>query len=590
MARRPSFLQFGSNDVPPLFSLGVLSVQHTAIVLINLVYVLIITKALGISGSSQLAIMAITLLAAGMGSIVQAAYGSRLLIVFHPNPIYIPLIIAAGLAHGASGIAVLVATAGILQFAFGSAVSRLRVLFPPEVCGVVVIMLGITLLPNSLRGIVEGSLKSTEHVVDFGSLAIAVLTLSIAAACSVWLKGTPRFFSIFIACLIGMVAAYLTGHWNYISIDPDISQSIATGARVSEALLNWHYDRIQSSFAQPLFALPEMHWPVFAFDKGLILIAAMAALVNVVDELGVLIGAERLDDADWRKPDFKRMSRGLQSSGLFTALSGIFGGIALGMSSANLSLAYATGVTSRFVAIATGALLITVAFMPKVLFLVTTMPDPVLAGVLFYAAAYFIVSGCELAMSRMMSPRRALVIGVPVGIGIILQSTPALHHVVEGGAYEHLFAPMTFATLVAILLNFVMRINISQKETLTVKKDTSGDEIYETLERLGETWGLHRITLTRASSSIRELAELFSAVSDGDLTCTIENNDLYLFVTFNYSGEPILIPDKAPATDELLNDPKALLSMSGWIIKTFSDRVHVTSQKRQQEVRIGFEC
>lgn len=590
MARKPSYLQFGNHDTPPPFSLAILSVQHTAIVLINLVYVLIITKALSISGSAQLAVMAITLFSAGLGSIAQALYGSRLLIIFHPNPIYIPLIIAAGYAHGIAGITVLVVTAGLFQFMFGSAVSRLRVLFPPEVCGVVVIMLGVTLLPNSLRGIVQASPENAKYAIDSISLAIALVTLSTAAACSVWLKGTPRFFSILIACVIGMIMAYLTGHWNYIPIESDIAKNISHGARISEVLLEWHYDRIQNSLSQPLFSLPSFQLPTYTFDKGLLLIAAMAALVNVVDELGVLIGAERLEDADWRKPDFKKMSRGLQASGLFTAISGIFGGLALGMSSANLSLAYATGATSRIIAIATGALLIIVAFMPKVLFLVTTMPDPVLAGVLFYAASYFIVSGAELAMSRLMSPRRAIVIGVSVGIGIILQSTPALHDAVKGSAYEHLFAPMTFATFIAIALNLIMRINISQKEVITIQKDHSGEVIYETLERLGENWGLHRITLTRASSSIRELAELFSAVADGPLTCTIENNDLYLYITFRYSGEEIRIPDKAPSTDELLNDAKGVSSMSGWIIRTFSDRVNVTSKSGLQEVRIGFEC
>lgn len=590
MARKPQYIEFGNLDIPPPFSLGILSFQHAIIVLINLVYVLIITKALNISGSAQLAIMATTLFSAGVGSIVQALYGSRLLILLHPNPIYIPLIIVAGYSHGVSGIMVLVVTAGLFQFAFGSVVSRLRVLFPPEVCGVVVIMLGVTLLPNSLRGIVQDSSEHAEFIVDAGALAIALLTLATATACSIWLKGTPRFFSIIFACVLGMIVAKVTGQWHYISIDSDIANTISHGARLSEAVLQWHYDRVDNSLSQPLFSFPSFQLPSFQFDQGLILIAAMAALVNIVDELGVLIGTERLDDADWRKPDFTKMSRGLQTCGFFSAVSGVLGGFALGMSSANLSLAYATGATSRVIAIAAGALLIVVAFMPKVLFLVTTMPDPVLAGVLFYSASYFIVSGAELAMSRMMAPRRAIVIGVSVGIGIILHSTPALHEVVKGSSFEHLFAPMTFATFFAIVLNLVMRIGISQKEVITIHKENSVEPICEAVDRLGETWGLHRKTVTRASYSIRELSELFSSMAEGVLTCTIENNDLYLYITFCYSGEEIRIPDKAPSADELLDDPKGVSSMSGWIVKTFSDRVDVKSKSGVHEVRIGFEC
>ena len=564
MARKPSYLQFGNNEIPPPFSLAVLSFQHAAIVLINLVYVLIITKALNISGNAQLAIMAITLLAAGVGSIVQAIYGSRLLIIFHANPIYIPMIIAAGYSHGVPGITVLVVTAGLFEFVFGSAVSKLRALFPPEVCGVVVIMLGVTLLPNSLRGIVQGAAETTQYVIDADALKIALLTLATAAGCAVWLKGIPRFFSIFIACVMGLILAHLIEYWNN--------------------------SPLQSSINHSLFSLPSPQIPSFALDEGLILIAAMGAILNVVGELGTLIGADRLDDADWRKPDFKKMSRGLQTGGIFTVFSGLLGGFALGMSVANLSLAYATGASSRMIAIVAGAMLVIVAFMPKLLSLVTMMPDPVLAGVLFYTASYFIVSGAELSMSRMMSPRRAIVIGVSVGIGILLQSTPALQDAAKGSAYEHFLAPMTFATFIAIALNLIMRINISKKEVITFHKNKSADVFVEKLERLGETWGLHRKTLNRATSSIRELAELLSGVCDGNLTCTIENNDLYLFLTFRYSGEEIRIPENAPTADELLHDPKSVPTMSGWIIKTLSDRVEVTSKHGQHEVRIGFEC
>jgi xanthine permease XanP len=564
MARKPSYLQFGNNDIPPLSSLAALSVQHAAIVLINLVYVLIITKALKISGNAQIAVMAITLLSAGVGSIVQAIYGSRLLIIFHANPIYIPMIIAAGYSHGVAGITVLVVTAGLFEFVFGSVVSKLRALFPPEVCGVVVIMLGVTLLPNSLRGIVQGSADTAQYVIDGGALKIAVLTLATAAGCSVWLKGTPRFFSIFIACVMGLILAHLTGYWNN--------------------------HPVQHSINYPLFSLPILQFPTFALDQGLIFIAAMGAILNVVGELGTLIGADRLDDADWRKPDFKKMSRGLQTGGTFTVVSGLLGGFALGMSVANLSLAYATGASSRMISVVAGALLVIVAFMPKILSLVTMMPDPVVAGVLFYTASYFIVSGADLSMSRMMSPRRAIVIGVSVGIGIILQSTPALQDAVKGSAYEHFFAPMTFATFIAIVLNVIMRINIAQKEIITVQNNDFGDVFVETLERLGETWGLHRKTITRASSSIRELAELFSVNSDGSMTCTIENNDHYLFITFHYSGNEICIPEKSPTADELLNDPRGVSLMSGWIIKSLSDRVHVTNKHGLQEIRIGFEC
>lgn len=584
MPKRPSNIQFANAEMPPAASIGILAVQHSAIVLINLVYIVIITKALKLDGASQLAVMSTTLLVAGLGTILQARFGSGLLIVFHPNPIYIPLVIAAGLSYGASGIAVLVASAGLCQFVFGSAVRKLRVLFPPEVCGVVVIMLGVSLLPGTMRGIVEGTPGHVADVIDYEGLVIAVITLAVASACSVWLKGTARFFSLLLGCITGLAVAYFTNHW-------EAGREVhAFSGVVSESYIAWHLQQQAMAVPAPVFALPGLHFPGFTFDVGLLSIAAVAALVNVVDELGVLIGTERLEDADWRKPDFDKVSRGLQSSGLFTLVSGLLGGVALGMSSANLSLAYATGVTSRVIAMAAGAVLAVVAFLPFLLGFVLSMPDAVLAGLLFYSAAYFIVSGAELALSRMMSPRRALVIGLSVGVGVIIQAIPALAQQASGTSLEHVLTPMTLATLVAIALNLIMRIGITQSETVKIARGDTGEAVTETLEKLGESWGLHRATVARASTALSEMAELFSGMADGPVSCTFEHNELYLFTTFRYSGRPVAVPERAPTAEELMNDPDGVSQMSGWIIKKLSDQATVASKDKVQEVRLAFEC
>jgi xanthine permease XanP len=564
MANRSSNIQFSNEEKPPLLSIAVLALQHSAIVLINLVYVVIIAKALDLPPATQLAVISTTLLVCGIGTALQARFGSGLLIVFHPNPIYIPLIITAGQAYGPSGIAVLVASAGVCQFFFGSAVRKLRVLFPPEVCGVVVIMLGVSLLPGTLRGIVTSTSPSESGLVDTFGLFIAIVTLAVASASSVWLRGTARYFSLLLGCVSGIFVAYLAG---YIPTAQTMSGSSGS-----------------------YFAIPTLSFPGFEFDSGLFLIAAVAALVNVVDELGVLIGTERLDDPDWRKPDFNKVTRGLQTSGLLTTLSGALGGVALGMSSANLSLAYATGVTSRVVAIAAGGFLVVVAFLPFLLNVVLSMPNAVLAGLLFYSAAYFIVSGAELALSRMMSPRRALVIGLSVSVGVILQTVPVLSDQADGTLFEHVLSPMTFATILAIGLNLLMRIGIKQKDRFIINAQTDGDDISEKLESLGESWGLHRATVARARATVSEIAEIVVALAEEDVVCIFEHDELYLSITLTYRGRVILTPDAAPTADELINNPDGVAQMSAWIIKRLSDRVTFSSSGSNQVVRLVFEC
>lgn len=564
MAKRPSYLQYANDETPPPLSIAVLAFQHSAIVLINLVYVVIIAKSLNLSGADQFAMLSTTLLVCGLVTALQAKFGSGLLIAYHPNPIYIPLIIAAGLSHGLGGIAFLLLCAGVVQFVFGSLVRRLRVFFPPEVCGVVVIMLGVSLLPGTLRGIVTHSVDKTFLHVEPAALVVALVTLAVAAAGSVWLRGMARFFSLLLGCVAGMIVAWALGVW--------------------------HFGDTRAAIEVPALALPSIHVPGITFSAGLIYLAVVAALVNVVDELGVLIGTERLDDADWRRPNFSRMSMGLQASGLGTAASGVLGGVAIGMSSANLSLAYATGVTSRAVGVAMGAILVAVTFVPVALKHVLSLPDAVVAGILFYAACYFVVSGAELALSRMLSPRRALVIGLSVGAGILLQSVPTLTTSFAGTSLEHVLAPMTFATIVAIVLNLVMRIGIRQQERMVFSGPGAGADSDEILETLGERWGMHRQTGARAAAAMSEMLELLGTSAKGPIDCTISYNELVLVMKFAYEGKPVVLPGKAPDADTLADSPDGVAQMAGWIVRKLSDYSSTGFVNGKQQVQMVFEC
>jgi NCS2 family nucleobase:cation symporter-2 len=352
----------------------------------------------------------------------------------------------------------------------------------------------------------------------------------------------------------------------------------------------WQADEARTALDVPLFALPVVQLPGLNFTTSIVYLAVVAALVNVVDELGVLIGTERLDDADWRRPNFTTMSKGLQASGLFTMVSGVLGGAAMGMSSANLSLAYATGVTSRIVAVATGVLIIGVTFMPVALKQVLSLPDPVVAGILFFAACYFIVSGAELALSRMLSPRRSLVIGLSVGVGVLLQSVPALTSRFAGTSLEHMLAPMTFATIVAIVLNLIMRIGVRQKETMIFPGAGHSVNADDIIEKLGERWGMHRQTGVRASAAMSETLELLGVASQGPIACTISYNELILVITFSYEGKALVLPHQPPSADTLSETPEGVVQMGAWIVRRLSDYSSVSVSGGKQHLRMAFEC
>jgi len=84
--------------------------------------------------------------------------------------------------------------------------------------------------------------------------------------------------------------------------------------------------------------------------------------------------------------------------GLTTAVNlacGLVGALPLGISSGNIGLVRATGAASRLVGLATGAMLMAVAFLPQVSGLIVRIPDPVIGGFLVFTAAYLISAGMD---------------------------------------------------------------------------------------------------------------------------------------------------------------------------------------------------
>lgn len=97
---------------------------------------------------------------------------------------------------------------------------------------------------------------------------------------------------------------------------------------------------------------------------------------------------------------------------------------------------------------------------PKALTFMIAVPDAVLSGVLAFVAMYLVVSGFPLAVLRLMSPRRLIVIGAPICFGVGLLAYPAVSQKLGGVVGTLVQSPLAAATLLAALLNNVPRLGI----------------------------------------------------------------------------------------------------------------------------------
>jgi xanthine/uracil permease len=461
------------------------------------------------------------------------------------------------------------------------------------VCGVVVLMLGVSMVPHAFERIVDMpsalepvfsaqsaislGISMVPHAFDhltqeiagptgiyYPSVITGLITLAAIIASTIWLKGSKRFFAMLIGCAAGYVAAVVQGQLG------SFSQVVGQAS---------------------LVALPQLQLPSFSLEPGFLAGYAIVAMIAAVDNVGVIISTDRLDDAEWSRPDVGQISRGVSSLGATTLLSSLLGGTHLGLSSTNIGLAFATGVTSRVVGVVAGRIMAVVSLFPAALAVVIAMPDPVLGGILAFAASYFIVAGAQLSLSRMMSPRRMIVVGLSIAAGIAVLTTSRLGVGLTGIIAIVIHSPLMSASLVAIGLNALMRIGIAQKSSVTLDSGAGRhDQVEEAITEWGELWGLKPATALHASSAVNQLLEAVSDLAeDGSIRLEARHDDVRLDLSVLYRGLPMVFPDRAPTADELLDDEDAVGRMAGWLVRNLADRATAFNRAGEQGVLMRFE-
>ena len=152
-----------------------------------------------------------------------------------------------------------------------------------------------------------------------------------------------------------------------------------------------------------------------------------------------------------------RIRGAVSNDGLGSALSALFGGMALTSYSQNIGVITLTGVGSRFVVAFGGAFLILMALVPKVGAIIALMPNAVLGGVLLFMFGMVASVGIDIIGRNMTSRRDAVILAAALGVGLGIQAAPpgafdVIHHslrilVTDG---------IVMGILLAMVLNLLM--------------------------------------------------------------------------------------------------------------------------------------
>jgi xanthine permease XanP len=438
---------------------------------------------------------------------------------------------------------------------------RLRPFFPAEVTGTIVMMVGLALVPVAVSRFL--GIEKSRMVIDPLSVSIAAVTFFVMVGVTVWGSSRLRLYGVLIGIGAGSLCAYASG-----------------------LVTDEHLRRLEQA---SLLALPSFPGEGWSFSGALLVPFMVTALASSLKAVGDLTTCQKVNDAEWKRPDMKSISGGILADACGVMLSGGVGTMGQSTSSANVGLSIASGATSRRIGLACGAILMVLAFVPKLAVLFAIMPSPVIGALLFFAASFMIVAGVQILSSRMMDARKTLVVGVSIILGLSVDMLPGIYHSVPAMLLPAFTSSLSVATLSAMFLNLLFRIGIAQRAKVQIDPQAdSSEEIFSFMEKQGGTWGARREVIDRAKSAMNEFIEAARALelSTGKIDAEVSFDEFNLDVDMRYDGELMEFPSKRPTEADLLGDERAVAKLAGFLIRNYVDQVK--SERINGRCRVQF--
>lgn len=411
------------DTMPPWPKALVLALQHVVVMISGpIASVFLISAALQLDASATRNVLCVTLIACGVGAVLQSIgtlgrlrFGAKLPFVMLPGGAAVAIFIQIATEHSApvaSG-AVLVSAAVCLVL---SPVAGVIVkVVPPVVLAVMITVIGV----NVVR--ISGGLISSEDEAPLWALGLAAATVAVIIVLQVVLPKALRPVAILLGMVIGSVLAAVTGHFELTA---------------------------------PTDALRHPVWMPFGGIE-FNLVAAVPLLVFSIGSMAEATGQTMLNaDIVGKKIDRSRTIAGTVRGDALTSLfAAPFGGQTMLTSGENIGIVRATGVTSRYVTALAGVLLVLIAVLGPVADVIQSIPEPVIGGTAVYAFTMIIVSGLRMFRTiDMNDDRNFLVATAGFAAGLLPILTPGLYAGLPADLRLLLGNGVTMSALVGMLV------------------------------------------------------------------------------------------------------------------------------------------
>lgn len=304
--------------------------------------------------------------------------------------------------------------------------SKLLKFIPPVVAGTVVVVIGISLMFTTFNGLLDSQGPPGKNVLLAFIVFFLIFLFMVISNLKLSISNIISRGGVLYAIIITTVIASFMGLTDFSPV----------------AKARW-------------FELP----PVFPF--GAPKFELMSSLIFVFIYFIVMIETV----GNWYAISFtakstlteKRIDKGILGEGLGCLIGALLGSAPVTSYATNCGVIAVTRVYSYWAAIGAGIIIIVLSFCPKLMFLIASIPGPVMFGTLGAMSIMVLMSGLRSMHDIKLDDRNILIIGIPVFITVCVSLLP--REIVDSmpTLLSFLFSSsITVGALTAVIINLVI--------------------------------------------------------------------------------------------------------------------------------------
>ncbi|HCT4930435.1 TPA: purine permease [Morganella morganii] len=441
-----SDLIYQLEDKPPFLQAIIGAVTHLLAIFVPMVTpALIVGTALQLSPETNAYLVSMAMIASGVGTWLQVnrygMVGSGLLSIQSVNFSFVTVMIAIGTSMRADGVDEELLLSTIFGISFAGAflvvgssfiLPYLRRVITPTVSGIVVLMIGLSLIKVGIIDFGGGfSAKSSGTFGDYQNIGVGLLVLLVVIGFNCCKSPLLRMGGIAIGLIVGYVCALFLGMVDF--------------SQMSKAAF---------------ITIPVPFKYGFSFNFAHFLVVAIIYLLSVLEAVGDLTATALVSGQKIQGPEFQsRLKGGVMADGLVSVAASAMSSLPLTTFAQNNGVIQMTGVASRHIGKIIAVILVILGLFPGIGWFFTTIPAPVLGGAMTLMFSMIAIAGIRIILSNGLRRRETLIVATSLGLGLGVSYDPAVFHVLPTSLYALAENPICMGGVTAIILNLIIPIN-----------------------------------------------------------------------------------------------------------------------------------